>query len=156
MAALDSPARLDALERSGLLRKTPSERARHLVYTTYELLGVDAVLLNVVSDRVQTTVAEWPRTGSGLTIPVRDSGCQVVVAREETVAITDVKADPMMCVLPWASLYRGYIGTVICFDGQAVGSLCGLTLAPRPWSRQDIMTLEAMAGLVTHALGEDA
>ena len=156
MSRLASQERLAALERSGLLHKTPNERVRHLVYTAYTLLRADAAQLNILTDTHQHTVVEWPRASPHAvsSMPVGDSGCYRVMLAEETMAIEDTLEHPQMCVLPWTAIFRGYLGTVICYDNQPIGSLCALTVEPRKWTALDIVTLESLAKLV--AISVDA
>lgn len=154
MARLSDRDRIAALERSGLLKKDLDGRIQHLAYTAYSLLKADAAQLNVHIDGIQRTVAEWPRAAP-VDLPAPDSGCYQVLVAEQTLAVPDTLDHPTMCVLPWANTFRGYLGAVVCFDNQAVGTLCALSIEKRCWTPLEIVTIEAVARLVTLCLEEE-
>lgn len=150
---IDDPERLAALKRSGLLTKPPTERLRHLVYTAYTLLKADAAQINVLGAEMQHTMVEWPR----LAPPTADrdldtSGCKLTLEMEGTLVLPDVMDHPVACNMPWTGMFRGYIGTVLCYEGQPIGALCALTMEPRQWTAADKMTLEGLSRLVAQAV----
>lgn len=149
---LDDPVRLAALERSGLLVKPPTERMRHLVYTAYTLLKCDAAQINILSDTVSHTSVEWPRSRMSPDLDVTDSGCKMTLELEGTLVIPDAAQHPIACLMPWVTEFRGYIGTMLCYDKQPIGALCALTVSPRAWTPTDKMTIEGLADLVALAV----
>lgn len=150
---LEDPTRLAALERSGLLTKPPTERLRQLVYTAYTLLRADAAQINVLGAHMQHTMVEWPRIAPpSADRPVEVSGCRLVLELEGTLVIPDALDHPVACTMPWVGVFRGYIGAVLCYEGQPIGALCALTVQPRQWSTTDKMTLEGLVSLVSQAV----
>lgn len=150
---LQDSLRLAALERSGLLVKPPTERLRHLVYTAYTLLRADAAQINVLGSKLQHTHVEWPRTGP----PTADreiaaAGCRLVLELEGTLVIPDALEHPVACQMPWVGVFRGYIGAVLCYEGEPIGAMCALTVQPRQWTTADKMTLEGLTSLVAQAV----
>jgi len=147
----DDPARLLAIERSGLLRHTQSERLNRLCYTATQLLNADASQVNVLTATQQVYVAEWPRV---LRLPtdLQESGCKEVLAAERTLVVPDTLDHPLMCAQPWTATWRAYLGTPLVLDGQVLGTMCALDHAPRDWSRYDELALEGIAAMVLPAL----
>ncbi len=143
---LDDPARLAALEESGLLDKDVVGRLNHLTFSAVQITGADASQINVLGAVIQHTVAQYPEPLAEA-MPVESSGCYEVVRRTATIAITDTVEHPQTCDLPWVQLFRGYLGTPVCFDGQPVGAMCVLSVEPRVWRTHDLLALEGLAQL---------
>lgn len=149
---LNDPERLAALERSGLMAKEPNDRLRHLVYTAYVLLKADAAQINVLSDQVQHTAVEWPRVRERSDMEVKSSGCSLTLELAGTLVLDDVMDHPVACTMPWIGSWRGYIGTLLCYEGHPIGALCALTVSTRQWAPSDKMTLEGLAALASQAV----
>lgn len=151
MPLLDDPARLQALQASGLLRKDVPRRFDHLVFTAATLLRADVAELNVVTATMQYTTAGWP-PGVHVARTIADSGCRVVIEGGVTLAVSDAVMHPIMCEKSWAGEHRGYLGTPVMFQNECVGSLCVLTYKVREWSRLDVQALEGLANLASLSL----
>lgn len=151
-ARLRDPNRLAALERSGLLSRALDERLERLVTTAASVLNADASQLNVLTDTSQHRLSRWPPVTCTQVSPVSESGCRHVVEAGTTLVVPDTAEHPVLCVMPWARTWRSYLGTPIDYDSEPIGALCVLTRQPREWSRTDVMALEAVGRLVSHAL----
>lgn len=147
----DDGARLLAIERSGLLRHTQSERLNRLCYTATQLLDVAAAQINVLTATQQVYVAEWPRV---LRLPtdIKGSGCQEVLKAEHSLAVNDTREHPVMCAMPWSATWQSYLGVPLQLDGLTLGTMCALDHQPREWTKYDVLTLEGIAAMVLPAL----
>jgi len=148
---LDDPCRLAALERSGLLFRPLPDRLDRLAEQAAVQLGADAGLLNVLDAESQHHLAQWPERTATVT-PVEQTGCQLVITAERTVAVPDALTHPVLCRLPWVETWRGYLGAPVLYDAQVLGSLCVLSREPRAWTNYDALSLRALARLVGQAL----
>lgn len=152
---MKSAARLEALTRSGLLNKSAAERLVHLAYTSCSLLQADACQINALDDTMQRTVTGYPPNPEGWpTVPVELTGCQEVVLLGVPLVIPNVKDHPMMCKLPWADHWQGYLGVPIVFDRQTIGSVCVLSKEPRAWRTYETTALQGIARLIVASLEE--
>lgn len=153
MLVMSSEARLEALRASGLLKKSTPERLHHLAYTACTLLEVDACQINALDDKLQRTVTGYPPSPEGWKdIPVDLTDCQEVVLLDEPLIIPDVSEHPIMCNLPWAEHWQGYLGVPLTFDEQTIGSVCVLSLQPRVWRSYEVTALTGIARLVYASL----
>lgn len=151
MNRLDDPQRLEALERSGLLRKDVGQRLDHLTFSACRLLQADMSLLNAVDDTFQHTVVGYP-PGTTLTLPIELTGCREVVLSGKPLAIPDIVEHPVLCTVPWGERYRSYLGCPISYDDEIIGSICVLSERPRAWKNYEISALEGVARLAGMSL----
>lgn len=147
---LDDPERLSAITRSGVLA-LHATRLQTLTVRAVRLLHADAAQVNVVDDQQQHHVAACPpvleRTG-----PVKESGCRLVVETGQLLVVPDAERHPIVCDMPWAAVWRGYLGHPITYDGQVIGSFCVLTEEPRAWTLTDSHTLAELAAQASRTL----
>lgn len=150
---MKTATRLEALSQSGLLKKSTAERLHHLAYTSVTLLRADACQINALDDKMQRTVTGYPPNPEGWPdIPVELTGCQEVVLLGVPLVIPDVQDHPIMCALPWAESWQGYLGVPIVFDSQIIGSLCVLSKEPREWRPYETTALQGVARLIAASL----
>ncbi len=139
---LADPERLAAV-RDGL-RSLNATRLQTLTVRAVRVLRVDASQVNLVDDQLQHHIAATPpvleRTG-----PVKESGCRLVVETGQMLTVNDAEQHPVVCDMPWAAVWRGYLGCPITLDGQVVGSFCVLTEEPRTWTLTDAQALAELA-----------
>jgi len=144
--ALANPARLAALQKTGLLGSPEEEHFDAFTRLAAQLLGVPTVLISLVdSDRQYFKSAEcrnggasagWTQLGSCL--------CQDVVTSGQALFVSDVQADPILSER--GTTIRAYAGVpLITGDGQILGAFCALDPAPREWSDKDKTILTTLA-----------
>lgn len=149
---LSAPERLAALERSGLLERSVDQRLSSLAYTATRLLDADACLINALDEHTQWTVSGWPPGSLPQKMAVEVTGCQEVIASGQPLVIPNTDLHPSFCGLPWTKQFRAYIGVPICYEFQAIGSMCVLGETPREWTPYDLKGLEGLANLVVLSL----
>lgn len=155
MARLDDAARLAALHRSGLLRQESRQRLTHVCYTLVQLTDLDASQLNVLDGAYEHNVAVWPEEPPHQPYDAETSGCREVVLAEGLVVVEDTLQHPILCDFPWTDQWRSYLGAPVRFDGQVIGTLCGLSREVRRWSQRDQLAIQTLADLAGHAIVYD-
>ena len=148
------PARLAALDRTGLL-DSPAEatfdRVRDLVC---HLLGVPAATVTLVAAERQVYKSHrglpepWASRGQ---TPLSHSLCRFVVEDGAPLAVADIRADARLCgTLAGPDLgVVGYLGVPLRTpDGHVLGTLCAVATAPRAWTPADAATMTGLAGIV--------
>jgi GAF domain-containing protein len=144
---LDDPRRLAALQASGLLHRTESERLDILCAATAQMLDVPICQVNVLDATSQYHLGTYPPKELWARIaPAVDSGCQVVVMRRGPVAINDAREDAVLChITPVITgQIRSYLGTPILHDGHVVGTFCVADEKVRDWNELDLRVLQAL------------
>ena len=66
--------------------------------------------------------------------------------------VPDSERHPVLCDMPWAQVWRGYLGCPITYDDQVIGSFCVLSQEPRTWTLTDNLTLTELAAQANAAL----
>ena len=149
-STLTQPARLAALEASGLLRHdNPRDRLNLLCATAAAILAAPIVEVNVLTGTQQITVGRYPPAAQWGVVDVAESGCQVVVEAGRAVVVPDMREHPVMCALPVVKSgeARAYLGVPITHDGMVIGSFCALDVKTRQWSSWDECNLRELARL---------
>src|SRR5918994_1281753 len=147
---LDSPDRLAAVARLGLLGTPQEEAFDRLTRLAARVLGVRGVLVTVTTAEVQ-----FCKSSVGLSEPWATSGlpltyglCPYTVASGEPLLVTDARTDPRFRDnLGVRELgVAGYAGVpLLTSDGQAIGAFCAFDDRPRTWTTEDLRTLEDLA-----------
>jgi CheY-like chemotaxis protein len=151
-AALEAPARLAELKRSGLLDSAAETQFDLLTRLAAKLLGASTALMTLVDrDRQffksQTGLKE-PWAGARQT-RLSHSFCQWVVSGKEDLVINDATSHP---VLKKNLAIRdlgvvAYAGVPLYGKGgEALGSFCAIDSSPREWSEKDLSILRELAG----------
>lgn len=151
---LTDPVRLDALERSGLLRKSTEQRIEHLAFSACRLLLADACQINALGAETQHTVVGWP-PGNYPDKRLEDTGCREPVVTRLPFIVDDAKTHPVTCTLPWVDEFRGYLGVPIFYDEQVLGSICVLSNSPRRWKSYEVSAIVGVARLVGMSLDRE-
>ncbi len=151
---LKDPKRLAALQRSGLIGRPLNEQLHRIVCTAASTLRADVAQLNVLDSARQHHLVFWPPAVATIAepVPLSESGCAQVVELGTTLVVPDALQHPVLCMAKWAPVMRAYLGTPINYEGEPIGSLCVLAAQPRQWDRTEVLTLEAVGRLVSHAL----
>jgi GAF domain-containing protein len=144
------PDRLEALERTGLLRGREDPAFDRLTRLATRLLGAPIALVSIVASERQvfagcTGIGEpWASQGT----PLSDSFCRHVVAAREPLVVEDAREHP---VLSESRFVRdggivAYAGIpLIDAAGHALGTLCVFDTRPRAWTEDEIRTLADLA-----------
>lgn len=150
---LDASLRLIAIERSGILLLKRQAVMSEICQALYTELSVSFVQINVVTATEQVFIAEWPTPKKKRNpSPLSNSGCREVVLAETAVVIPDSHLHPIVCLMPWAQDWRGYLGCPVVYEGQVLGALCVLTRAVRDWTEDEVTVVQKYADKVSRSL----
>jgi signal transduction histidine kinase len=147
---LDSPDRLAAVARLGLLGTSPEEAFDRLTRLAARVLGARGALVTITTAEVQFCKSSvglpepWATSGLPLTYGL----CPYTVASGEPLLVTDASTDPRFRDnLGVRELgVAGYAGVpLLTTDGQAIGAFCAFDDRPRAWTAEDLQTLEDLA-----------
>ena len=152
-ARITDPFRLDALGRTGLLDGAASDVLDRVAQLTAAALGAPFALVSLVDDRRQhfpgfAGLPEWAAAARGT--PLSHSICQHVVAAEAPLVVDDAAQHPLVrdnlaCRDLGVAAYAGV--PLTSADGDTLGALCALDLAPRQWTPGQVDVLRGLAAL---------
>lgn len=145
---INDPERLDALQRSGLLRHDERERFDILCETAASLLSVPIAQLNVLNADEQISVGAYP-CDTMRRLRVQDTNCQVTIRAAEPVIVENTLLHPIMCISPLTQVLgvRSYLGVPVFFDEEPVGAFCVADYKVREWGGWDVIGLQGLARL---------
>ena len=147
---LDSPDRLAAVARLGLVGTQHEEAFDRLTRLAARVLGVRGAVVSVTTAEVQFCKSSvglpepWATSG----IPLTYGLCPYTVASGEPLLVTDARTDPRFHDNPGVRELgvAGYAGVpLLTMDGQAIGAFCAFDDRPRTWTPDDLQTLEDLA-----------
>lgn len=151
MLALDSPERLQLLERAGLTGKGVSSRLNQIAEAAVMLTGADHCEVNVIAGSEQKHVAYSPDPvpGEQQVDVAEESACLIVVQTGQALILDDVTEHPHCAGQSWAGTrISSYLGVPVHYEGVVVGSLCVFTGARKHWTRGELTAMAGMASLV--------
>lgn len=147
---LADPARLAALERTGLLDTQPEEPFDRLTRLAAKLLRVPVTFISLL-DRDR----DFYKSAAGLPEPLASTRqlqgrtfCHHTLESQAPLVIDDTTVDPVYRAVPTVDTLgvRAYAGVpLISEEGHALGSFCAIDFAPRRWTPQDIEVLSELA-----------
>src|ERR671921_643454 len=147
---LDSPDRLAAVARLGLLGTPREEAFDRLTRLAARVLGVRGALVTVTTAEIQFCKSSvglpepWATSGLPLTYGL----CPYTVASGEPLLVADARVDPRFHDNPGVRELgvAGYAGvTLLTTDGHAIGAFCAFDDRPRTWTTEDLRTLQDLA-----------
>lgn len=148
---LRDPARLAALERTGLMdtaAEAPFDRAVRLAT---RILGTPVGLLSLVDGERQFFKAQQGLTepvASARETPLTHSFCQHVVDAGAALVVRDARQDPLLrnnLAIPDLGVIA-YLGVPVRGpDGAVLGSFCAIQSEPRDWTHAECEALEDIA-----------
>ena len=147
---LDSPDRLAAVARLGLVGTPHEEAFDRLTRLAARVLGVRGALVTITTADVQFCKSSvglpepWATSGLPLTYGL----CPYTVASGEPLLVSDARTDPRFHDNPGVRELgvAGYAGVpLLTTDGQAIGAFCAFDDRPRTWTADDLQTLEDLA-----------
>lgn len=151
-AAILDPARLAALEDTGLLESAREEDFDRLTRLAARMLGAESAAVSLIAADRQFLKSCVTGGADGeliqATQPLVDSYCKLTVGSREPVVIVDSHTDPLVRDRPIAAA-RSYIGIpLVLATGAVLGSLCVFDSRPRQWTVEETRILGELAGLV--------
>jgi GAF domain-containing protein len=143
------PARLVALERSGLVGTGPEDAFDRLIELAARLIGIHSGCITLV-DAVRTTAKSsvgFPE-GLPLFLPIEQSFCRFVVGSGRPLVVDDARIDPRTMGDPAIEVFgaiswAGY--PVKDGDGAVLGTFCLMDSTPHEWTAIDIDILATLA-----------
>lgn len=151
---LRNPARLAALQASGILENTQGESYDIVTRLVAKLLDVPTALLSIVDkDRqvFKSHVGLPEPWSTARETPLSHSFCQWVVSGNECMAINDAEAHPLLRTnLAIRDLgVIAYAGAPVSSgDRSVLGSLCAIDAKPRSWTGDELASLSDLAKLI--------
>jgi two-component system cell cycle sensor histidine kinase/response regulator CckA len=143
---LANPARLAALQKTGLLDTPKEDRFDRFTRLAAQILGVPTVLICLVDCDKQFVKSASSSTGA-LSVgwnPIEASFCQDVVATGEPLIVGDVRSEPKL--FQRGTSWGAYLGIPLATDdGHVLGTLCAIDEAARIWTDKDVAMLGALA-----------
>lgn len=156
-AAISDPARLAAVERTGLLDTLPEESFDRITRLAARLTGAAATFISLVDadrDFLKSHCGFGELLAGGRQLQGR-TFCHYALLSDEPLVIGDVSLDPIFAAVPTvqAMAVRAYVGIPLALDdGQVIGSLCAIDFVPREWSADDLEVLTELAHFVTREI----
>ena len=146
---LQSPARLAAVARSGLLASATEETFDGLTKLAARLLKVPASFISVLGadhDFYKSLLGFPQPLAESRTLPGR-TFCHYTLAGDDALVIDDTHSDPVWKAVPTVETLgvRAYVGVPLKLGGETVGSFCVMDMAPRHWSDEELETLRQLA-----------
>ena len=147
---LDSPDRLAAVARLGLVGTPHEEAFDRLTRLAARVLGVRGALITVTTAEVQFCKSSvglpepWATSGLPLTYGL----CPYAVASGAPVLVSDARTDPRFHDNPGVLTLgvAGYAGVpLLTTDGHAIGAFCVFDDRPHTWTPDELQTLEDLA-----------
>jgi signal transduction histidine kinase len=146
---LNSPTRLAAVKRSGLLGSEAEESFDGLTQLAARLLNVPASFISIVDsgrDFYKSQVG-FPAELARARVTQGRTFCHYTLAGDEPLVIDDTHGDAVWKALATVETLgvRAYVGVPLKFDGQTIGSFCVIDNQPRHWTGDELETLRQLA-----------
>lgn len=153
-AILEDPARLAALDRSGLLDSPPEALFDRITRLAATLLSVPMVLMTIVDRQRQffkSQVGLPDPIATTRETPLSYSFCQWVVADDDALIVADTRQHPLLRLNPSTTEMGviAYAGVPIrAGDVEPIGSLCAIDSKPRMWNQSELSSLRDAAAVI--------
>src|SRR5262245_8366658 len=153
-ADIRDPARLAALEQTGLLDTPPEPAFDRLTRLTACVLGTPMAIFSLVGAEhvfFKSSYGLPEPLSSRRQVPLSHSFCQLVVETGTPLIVADTHLCPLLqddtaIRMLGIGAYAGV--PLVMHDGHALGALCALDYKPRAWSSNEIGLLHDMAAAV--------
>ncbi len=146
---LNSPARLAAVERSGLLGSETEESFDGLTQLAARLLKVPASFISIVDagQDFYKSQAGFPAELARARATQGRTFCHYTLAGDEPLVIDDTHGDAGWKAVATVETLgvRAYVGVPLKFGGQTIGSFCVIDNQPRHWTGDELETLRQLA-----------
>ena len=146
---LHDPARLDAVERSGLLDSPVEESFDALTRLAARLLRVPASFSSILDSG-----RDFYKSQVGFALPLAVSRqlsgptfCHYTLAGDDVLVIGDTHSDPLWKSVPTVQTMgvRAYVGVPLKLGEETIGSFCVMDTEPRVWQEDELETLRQLA-----------
>jgi signal transduction protein with GAF and PtsI domain len=157
---ITDPARLEAVEDSGLLDSPPEPDFDRLARLAAQLLHAPGAFVTILTDDRQYLKSAiengHPSYKAGSSTPISHSFCQHVIAGDAPFIVEDARLHELVKDNPAvADGVIAYAGIPLrTQDGQSIGALCVVDSKPRQWSEEQIENLRALARGAMQLIGE--
>ena len=149
-----NPARLGALDETGLLDSPPDATFDRFTRLAQRALGIPIVLVSLVDRNRQffkSSLGLPADVAQAQETPLTHSFCQWVVANDEPLVIENAAQNDLVChngaVADLGVI--AYLGIPLrTAEGFVLGSFCAIDTAPRLWSDDEQALMEDYAALV--------
>ena len=149
--ALSEPARLTAMQQTGLVDGPADPGLETLAQLCAKLLGVPVVLISLVDPERQFFAASCglPQPWAGdRQARLSHSFCQHVVVARQPFVVSDARRHPLvkdnLAIRDLGVI--AYAGVPLADEeGVVLGTFCAIEHKPRTWSREDLATLNEFA-----------
>ncbi len=155
-AVLSDPARVAALEASGMAGSAPEAVFDDLARLAAGVTGCGAAAITFVGQD-RTFWKSLPHLGADFDAQVwqnavGDSFCYFPVGLGAAFVVEDAESDPRTAghraIGPWGvGAWAGF--PILTVDGQVIGSMCVIDAEPRVWKAEDLATLAILARAVS-------
>lgn len=146
---VQSPSRLAAVERSGLLGSETEDTFDGLTKLAARLLKVPASFISIVSagaDFYKSQVGFPEQLARARSLEGR-TFCHYTLGGDQALVIADTHSDPVWKAVPTVQTLgvRAYVGVPLKLGEETVGSFCVMDTEPRSWSDDELETLRQLA-----------
>ncbi|MEU0759352.1 GAF domain-containing SpoIIE family protein phosphatase [Streptomyces microflavus] len=153
-AVLSDPARLAALEASGMFGSAPEQVFDDLTRLAKSVTGAAISAITFVGDErtYWKSVPHLPYGGAEVwQNGVGESFCYFAVGAQGPFVVEDAEKDPRtaghQAIGPWGvGAWAGF--PIVTNDGHAIGTMCVIDEKPRQWQPQELETLAVLARAV--------
>ncbi|WP_435190669.1 SpoIIE family protein phosphatase [Streptomyces sp. bgisy126] len=157
-AVLSDPARLAALEASGMIGSVPEQVFDDLTRLAVSVTGsaISAITFVGESRTYWKSVPHLPYGGAeNWQNGVGESFCYFAVGANGPFIVEDAEKDPRtaghQAIGPWGvGAWAGF--PIVTSDGQAIGTMCVIDAAPRRWKPEELETLAVLARAVSNEI----
>ena len=146
---VQSPTRLAAVARSGLLGSETEESFDGLTQLAARLLKVPASFISIVGaghDFYKSQTGLPPDLAESRTV-TGGTFCHHTLAGDDALVIDDTHSNPVWKAVPTVESMgvRAYVGVPLKLAGETIGSFCVIDMEPRHWSDEELETVRQLA-----------
>ncbi|MBD0739361.1 GAF domain-containing SpoIIE family protein phosphatase [Streptomyces sp. CBMA29] len=157
-AVLSDPARLAALDASGMVGSTPERVFDDLTRLAVSVTGaaISAITFVGESRTYWKSVSHLPYGDvESWQNEVGDSFCYFAVGANGPFVVEDAEKDPRTAghpaIGPWSvGAWAGF--PIMTTDGQAIGTMCVIDAGPRVWTLRELETMSVLARAVSNEI----
>lgn len=152
-AALEDPARLQALRDADLLNTLPEDGFDRLARLAARLLNASLAQVNLLDDQWQYSKSSIAAPGwtGGRETPMEDSFCKYTIVTRQPFVVEDARIHPLVSRSAAVTDHGlvAYAGIpLLTPDGHAFGSLCVGDVQARAWTVAELEILQDLADAV--------